>query len=139
MSRMIRRQQATQAAVDRFQGKPFEWGRYDCVRLAAFMLREMGHRPGLGRAGSYKTAKGAVGALRRAGYATLAEAMDGLGLQRIPPAAALPGDIVMVPSDGAWSGSLMVAVGNGRTIGWAEGLEAADVFQPVAFVAAWRA
>lgn len=139
MIEMIRRQQAAQATVDRFKGQPWQLGKNDCVRMAAFVLRRMGHRPQLGKAGSYTTGAGALRALKRAGHDTLAGALDALGLARIPPAAALPGDIVMIPGEAPLDGALTVAMGNGRVLGYHEDAEGAEVLQPVAFVAAWRA
>lgn len=139
MIEMIRRQQAAQATVDRFKGAPWQLGKNDCVRVAAFVLRKMGHRPQLGKAGSYKTGAGALRALRRAGHASLADALDALGLERIPPAAALPADIVMIPGEAPLDGALTVAVGNGRVLGFHEDEGAATILQPTEYLAAWRA
>lgn len=132
------RQAIAQAALKVFLGQPFQPGKHDCVRLAAFVLRQRGKRPGLARGGSYRSMIGAYRALRRAGFETLADALDTMGLQRIPPAAALPCDIIMVPAEGPFDGALHVAVGNGRTIGYHDGLPCAEILQPVQFVAAWR-
>lgn len=139
MIEMIRRQQAAQATVDRFKGQPWQLGKNDCVRMAAFALRKMGHRPKLGKAGTYTTGAGALRALKRAGFNSLAEALDALGLARIPPAAALPGDIIMIPGEAPLDGALTVAVGNGRVLGYHEDATGAEVLHPVAFIAAWRA
>lgn len=138
MIEMIRRQQAAQAAVDRFKGEPWELGKNDCVRMAAFVLRKMGHRPQLGKAGSYKTGAGSLLALKRAGYSTLASALDDLGLERVAPAAARVADIVMIPGEAPLDGALTIAVGNGRVLGYHQDLEGADILQPVEYIAAWR-
>lgn len=138
MIEMIRRQQAAQAAVDRFKGQPWELGNNDCVRLAAFVLRKMGHRPQLGKAGSYKTGAGSLLALKRTGYNTLAEALDAMGLERIAPAAARVADIVMIPGEAPLDGALTIAVGNGRVLGYHQDLAGADILQPVQYIAAWR-
>jgi hypothetical protein len=138
MIEMVRRQKAAQATVNRFKGAPFAYGRNDCVRMAVFVLRQMGHRPHLGRAGTYSSARGAVRALKRAGFASLAEAMDGQHLARIAPAAALPGDLVMIPAEAPFDGALTVAVGNGRVLGYHQDLDGADILQPVQYLAAWR-
>lgn len=137
MIEMIRRQQAAQATVARFKGQPHQFGKNDCVRMAAFVMRRMGHRPQLGKAGAYSSLKGAMAALKKAGFSDLAAALDSLGLQRIPAAAALPADIVMIPAV-AFDGQLTIAVGNGRVLGWHEDIETAEILQPVEFVAAWR-
>lgn len=138
MIEMIRRQQAAQAAVDRFQGEPWELGKNDCVRMTAFVLRKMGHRPQLGKAGSYKTGAGSLLALKRAGYDTLADALDGLGLERIPPAAARVADIIMIPGEAPLDGALTIAVGNGRVLGFHEDANSAEILQPVDYIGAWR-
>ncbi|WP_157134542.1 DUF6950 family protein [Sphingomonas sp. PAMC 26605] len=134
---MIARQQAAQATVDRFKDRPFAYGKDDCVRLAAFVLRKRGHRPQLGKAGGYSSLIGARRALKRAGYETLAGALDALGLARIAPAGVLPADIVMVASD-VFDGGLGVVVGNGRVIGWHEDSDKAEICHPLSFVGAWR-
>ncbi len=42
MNPMIRRQQAAQATVDRFLGKPLSYGKDDCARMAVFCLKQLG-------------------------------------------------------------------------------------------------
>lgn len=138
MIELMRRQQAAQTAVDRFKGQPWQLGKNDCVRLAAFVLRKMGHRPQLGKAGAYKTGAGALLALKRAGYSTLSDALDGLGLERISPAAARIADIIMLPGDPELGGALTIAVGNGRVLGFHEAVGTAEILHPIEFVAAWR-
>lgn len=63
--------------------------------------------------------------------------MDAHGLDRIAPAAALAGDIVMLPGEDAL-GSLCIALGNGRVLGFHQDAKGAVVMQPTAFAAAWR-
>jgi hypothetical protein len=135
---MVRRQQAAQAAVDRFKGEPWQLGKNDCVRLAAFVLRRMGHHPQLGKAGTYTTGAGAMRALKRAGFDSLGAALDALGLERIAPAAARVADIVMIPGEAPLDGALTIAVGNGRVLGFHEDMAVAEILQPVAFIGAWR-
>lgn len=138
MIEMIRRQQAAQAAVDRFKGQPWQLGKNDCVRMAAFVLRKMGHRPQMGKAGTYTTGAGAMRALQRAGFGSLAEALDSLGLERVAPAAARVADIIMIPGEAPLDGALTIAVGNGRVLGFHQDLGAAEILQPVEFIGAWR-
>lgn len=138
MNEMLRRQRSAQATVDRFRGVPFAYGKNDCGRLAAFALRQMGHKPSLAKAGSYSSALGAARALKRLGHADLASALDSLGLLRIPPIAALPADLVMLPGEGPFGGALALSVGNGRVLSYHEDLDGADILQPIEFVAAWR-
>ncbi|MCG7350042.1 DUF6950 family protein [Sphingomonas sp. ACRSK] len=138
MSELLRRQHAAQAAVDRFKGQPLAYGKNDCARLAAFVLRKMGHRPQLAKAGSYRTALGAARALQRSGFEDLAAAIDAIGLPRIAPAAAWVADLVLLPAEGPFGGALSVAVGNGRVLGYHEDVDGADILQPVQYLAAWR-
>jgi hypothetical protein len=135
---MIRRQQAAQAAVARFKGQPWELGKNDCVRMAAFVLRKMGHRPQLGKAGTYKSGAGAMLALKRSGHDSLGAALNALGLERIAPAAALIADIIMIPGEAPLDGALTIAVGNGRVLGFHQDAESAEILQPVEFICAWR-
>lgn len=102
---MVARASAAQATMDAFLDQPFSWKREvgkDCVRLAAFDLKQLGYKPRLSRGGSYSTALGARKALKRAGYANIEAALDDLGLARMPWAHHLPGDIVALPSDEDW-------------------------------------
>jgi len=134
---MTRRVEAAQATLDRFIDKPFTWGKNDCARMVAFHLRKLGHRPALAKAGSYRSALSARAALKRLGHEGLADALDALGLARIPPAAAVVGDILEIPGSDAL-GALAVAVGNGRVIGYHEDATGAVVVQPTSFLSAWR-
>jgi hypothetical protein len=134
---MVRRAAAAQATLDKFKGKPFHFGSMDCAQLVAFHLRKMGHKPKLAKAGRYSSALGAKKALKRLGYETLAEAMDGNGFERIPPAAAIVGDVIEMPGlEGP--GALAVALGNGRAVAYHEDAIGAVVVQPSQMLAAWR-
>lgn len=137
---MILRRDAAQATLDAFVGRRFAWGSADCVRLAAFAARQLGHPAPLAKAGRYRTEAAARQALKRAGFDTLQQALDKLFFQ-IPPAAALPGDILacrgVVEVDGAapWP-CLMVAMGSGLAVGFHEG--ECKVLRPIELVAGWR-
>jgi len=126
---------AAQASFDRFDGVAFRWSSNDCVRLAAFTLRKMGHKPALPKAGAYGSLLGARKALAAAGFDSLEAALDAMGLERIAPAAALPADIVALPGEGGWP-ALTVAIGNGRVLGFMGGR--GGVMQPRDYVCAWR-
>lgn len=133
---MVRRVAAVEATIKRFQGRPLTLGRDDCARMAIHCLKRLGVKVSVLKAGSYRNEIGAARALKAAGYDSLEAALDGLGLPRIAPAAALPGDILALPSEGSGV-ALCVAVGNGRALGFWMG--ECQVGQPLAFVAAWRA
>jgi hypothetical protein len=141
---MVRRVAAAQATLDKWQGVAFEWGRADCVRLAAAHLRNMGHKVSLSKGGAYGSVLSARRALKRAGFDSVADAVDGQGFARIPPASALVGDLLMLPGsdDGDTEiegmGALAVALGNGRVLMWHPDADGATVCQPVEYQAAWR-
>lgn len=112
MSDLLARVAAIEATKAHYEGRPFQWGRVDCARVAVSHMRRLGRRTrNVGKAGSYDSALGAKRALRRAGYDNLAEALDGQGLARIPAASALPGDLIVVPGSdsldaiGVWVGT----------------------------------
>ena len=129
-----RRVAAAQKTVDRFEGKPFAWGKYDCLRMAYFHARNMGKRPPAPT--KYHSAITAKIALSSRGAATLVELLDGL-FPRIAPAQAWAGDLIMMPGEAPF-GSLGVVVGNGRTLAYHEDLAGAGIVQPVLPLAAWR-
>jgi hypothetical protein len=133
---MIRRVAAAQATLDHFKGKPFVLGEADCARMAAFHLRQLKLKLKIAKAGSYKSPLSARRALIRAGFESLADALDKHGFARIPPAAAVVGDILALPAEDDL-GALAVALGNGRVLGWHPDAEGATVLQPTEFVAAW--
>lgn len=145
---LVARVEATQEIVDLWRDRPFVWGSADCARLAAAMLTRLGWKPGLARGGYYKSALGAAKAFRRAGFRDAADWMDDVGLMRIPPAAALPGDIYgFGHPDQATRVGLSIAVGNGRAFGFfdaGDGEARCQVFAPRMAVPgvdylAWRA
>lgn len=142
MSRTLQeRVDAVDATLRRFRGQPFEWGAVDCAKLGAFHLRQMGYHENLKlhKAGTYKTALGAKRALQRAGWGSLSEALDGLGFERIPPAAALPGDVLLLPGTDGFD-ALGVAAGNGAVVSFHEDAPGVEVLRIAEWSAAqaWR-
>lgn len=134
---LVRRRDAAQATLDRFKDRPLKLGRDDCVRMIAFHLRKLGYSVKLPPSGAYGTIRGALKELKARGFDNLGAAIDALGLERIAPASAIVGDILMLPSaDGL--GALHIALGNGRTVAYHEDLIGAGVLQPLEFIAAWR-
>jgi hypothetical protein len=131
-----RRRDATQKTLDRFKGKALKFGKYDCARMASYHLRCLGRPVKVAKAGTYHSALGATRALKKLGYNNLAEVADA-HFPRIPPAAALVGDLIELESDSPL-GCITVVLGNGRTIGWIEGQDVAVVLQPTEYKAAWR-
>ena len=131
---MVRRIDCTTQIVAQYINTSFAWGRHDCVRMAVAHIRRMGHRASLLKGGTYTSEFGAIKALKRAGFDTLEAALDAR-FDRIAPAAALPGDLIGLASSGDWP-ALTVAVGNGRVLGFMEGV--CGIMQPNAYKLAWR-
>lgn len=125
-----------QSTVARFSGRPLDWGKVDCVKMAAHVLREAGHTVPLARGGSYSTHVGALRALRRAGYGSLMEAVEDRGLASIAPAARWPADLVALPAEPPFDVALYVSLTNGRLLGVRDGMM--TIVQPHQFTAAWR-
>ena len=137
MHQMLKRAAATQACMTRFAGKPYDPATRHCGKLAAHALAKMGRSAKLLNASRHTTEAGALRYLKRTGFASLVDLMDAMGLERIAPAAALPADIIALPSGDAFGCSLAVALGEGLVLGLVEG----HAFQPLIphqFVAAWR-
>jgi hypothetical protein len=141
---MTRRVAAAQATLDKFGGQSLVWGRRDCARLAAYCLRALGHPVRLAEWGVYRTAVSAAVALRRRGCTDMADAMDTLGLPRIPQAASLPGDILgFRHPDQPMGVALGVCLGNGRALLYLEDGRAhvvsPNMGDPAIEYMAWRA
>lgn len=99
--------------MDRQRQEPFAWGRHDCaLGLAAGAVEAItgeNLREGIG---GYKTPRGALLALRRAGYSSLAEAISAR-LPEIHPSQAQIGDIGLIPSEGDIGAALCVVDASG--------------------------
>lgn len=137
MTPFQRKVAAAQATLDRFKDVPLRMGRNDCARMVAYHLRKLGHRVKLPPSGSYASVRSARREMTRLGHDTLEQALDSFGFERIPPAAAVAGDVLMLPG-ASDLGALTIAMGNGRVAGWHVDATGAVVLQPVEFVAAWR-
>ena len=113
MTPLERRHAAIEATMARYRDKPFQWGKVDCAKVAAFHLKKLGHRILISKAGSYQSPLGAARAIRRLGYSTLAEMADGIGLTPIPYSRMLLGDIAEVEGESA-IGAIGIYAGNGN-------------------------
>ncbi|MGN6208841.1 DUF6950 family protein [Asticcacaulis sp.] len=131
---MVHRIACASETVAQYIDARFQWGRKDCARMCAAHVRRMGHTVSLVKAGDYSSLKGAKAALKRAGFDTLEAALDAR-FDRIAPAAALPGDIIALPSDHELP-ALAVRLSNNAVLHTSNGGFA--VSEPLAFVAAWR-
>lgn len=136
---MLKRAAATQACMDRFAFKPVEPGVRDCGKLAAHDLHHMGRSAKLLNGWKGRTWASAVRYIRGEGFADLVELIDAMGLERIAPAAALPADLVAMPTDADGFGcSLAVALDNGRVLGLNASTGLIEPLIPRMFVCAWR-
>jgi hypothetical protein len=128
---------AAQATLDRFKDQPFKFGKHDCAQLVRWHLRAIGKPAKVAaKAGSYHSLAGGMRALQKLGYKDLIAAMDD-HFERIPAAAALPGDVIAMPGiEGP--GALTIALGNGRVVGYHEDAPGATVLQPIEMITGWR-
>lgn len=133
---IAQRAAVTTATADRFQGPAFEIGKWDCGKMLIWHLRQMGRRPKVGPGGTWKTALGLKRWLAAHGGSGAA-VLDGWGLLRIAPAAAIVGDIIELEGEPPF-GAFGVALGLGRVLAYHEDAETAVIVQPNRFVAAWR-
>lgn len=130
---LIKRVEATQRTVHTFKGKVFEDGRWDCIQMAVAHAKNCGQKITVP---SYSDVEGAARALKQLGFRSLGEAMDSY-FQRINTADVLVSDFVECPGTNGFS-SIMVALGNGRTLGFHESIPHADILQPLLISGAWR-
>ncbi len=140
MHNMLKRQAATQACMDRFAFKPVIPGSRDCGKLSAHSMHKMGRPAKLLTGTRHKTFAGAVRYIRGHGFKDLVELVDAMGMDRIAPAAALPADIIALPSeDGDGFGcSLAIALDNGRVLALNPASGLIEPMIPHLFVCAWR-
>ena len=130
---LIESVRATQKTVDAYKGKTFEPGKRDCIQMVIAHARHMGRKIKIPPYGDWTSA---AKVLRELGFKTLGQAMDHY-FTRIEPAKAMAGDILESLGANGFSG-LMIAVGNGRTLGFHEDVEFADILQPLIVTGAWR-
>jgi len=96
--------------------RPFEWGSNDCALFAMRCVEAMtGYNPAAPYAGKYKTARGAMGVIRRAGHTDLA-AFAAAHFAAIHPSAANVGDVAAVsthegPALGIFGGARIHTMG----------------------------
>jgi hypothetical protein len=123
--------------VKKYSGTKFELGSDDCVHMINYGLQQLGRPVNLIKLGSYSTPAGARRAMRKAGYASLREAVTGQGFFELDaPAMAWPGDIIAMPSVEGEDVALAFMASNGRAFGFWQ--DTAQFFQPLAFETAWR-
>lgn len=88
-----------EAAMDRYHGRAFEWGKVDCVTLQADAVRAMTGRDLMkGFRGKYASPKESLKLLRSVGYRSMAEYLAA-HFEKGEQALAIAGDLALVPSD----------------------------------------
>lgn len=110
----LRRHRALEKTQAKYAGKPFAWGRNDCVRMARAHLVAMGHRK-IPKIPPYSSGIGAKRALKAAGAESIEGLLDGL-LPRIAPAMMRIGDIAVMQGDELFD-AITICAGR-KFIGW---------------------
>ena len=136
MNQLQRRVAAAQAAVNKFEGQEFVWGKVDCFHIVAFTLKELGSPLKRAKLGSYSTPAGAKRVLKNLGYDSLESALNDQ-LVPIGAASVLPADIVGLPGEENLL-ALGIALGNGRVLGMVEDHPTVAIIQPLIIPQAWR-
>lgn len=138
---MRKRAKALDRTRDKFGAKEFALGSADCVAMVRFHLKAMGYKVPL--LPKYSTAAGARLALKSQGAKNFEQLLDNLGLERIPAAFMLLGDIALMaaePNEEEASdlGTLVISVGR-KVIGWYPGEPTLVNMELLASpLAAWR-
>ena len=138
MPEMVRRQTATQATMDRFRPKVFDWKTgVTCVHMARFHMKGMGHRvPTVPR---IRSALAAKRALLSNGWDWVEAMLDSM-LPRIAPAAMRLGDLATVPGEDGMD-CILICAGPQAVMGWHPETGAFVVYEGGIgeLSAAWRA
>lgn len=135
----------TDAVIDPFRARPFDWDGANCITLAHAQAVAMGHDvPDVPR---FKTVKGALRALKKQGANSTAELLDQWFERHEAPAFARVGDLVLLPGEtdlGARDDTLAsvgIADGRGNIFAWhpdkPDGLAAVKWAQ-AAVIAGWK-
>lgn len=136
----IRRKAAAEACWQRFYGKAYDPGKRDCVKLATHALIKMGHGSGPVKGLRYSTEAQGYKQMRKAGFKSLPEALDAMGLPRIAPAMAMQGDLIALPpgGDSPFGAALAVAMSDGLVLAFSHDHGICSTWRATAFQGAWR-
>lgn len=146
-NKMIRRQEAVDKTLARFNNRAFDIGEVDCGQLILTHLRNLGVKIPKGKLKKYKSLSQARAAIREAyGVTTLQEVCDKF-LDRINVAEAILGDIIELPAadDAEYNlGALAIYLGRGTALMFEESqpniVAARILFNEEAMpLGAWRA
>lgn len=125
-----RRMRAAEACRLRFQGKAYKPGTRDCPLMALHALRKVGVPVPWAKGLKWKTEAEGLRVLKDLGFKSLIEAVDSLGLPRVPPAMALAADLVALPTSHQL-GALAVCMGNGNLLAFTDHTGNAEVLTGV--------
>jgi len=104
----------------------YAFGTQDCWLFVAGAVDAMtGIDHGARHRGRYKTARGALGIMRRAGAADMAE-FAGLHFEPVAPVAAQIGDVMAIPTDDAFGFSLGILNGERVLVVTPTGIDSRD-------------
>lgn len=133
-----RRRDAVEACRALIEGKAYEPGKRDCLKLLLRAVRTMGGSTKVAKGARYTTETGALRELRKRGFDDLPSAIDAAGLVRIAPAAALPADILGLRTDeSAFGIAVAIYAGNGKAVAFAGGVGMTGKLEEPALMA-WR-
>ena len=111
---LVSRAAAVQRSLDKFAGRAFDWQDTTCLHLARDVLVELGHNPPV--IPPLHSAAGAARALKRAGFASVADIFDSLFLPDVIPAMMVVGDIALLPGEEGFDA--VVICSGAALIGW---------------------
>lgn len=136
MSSLESKIKAAQATFDKFNGKPFDLGKYDCARMTCFYLKQLGHKFSLLKGGQYSTEVGARLALKRLGVDSLTDVLDKHFPRLESAASAQTGDIVSTKGAGDTGDALGIVMHRNHILMFLEGVCAEVIVSE--FTGAWR-
>lgn len=88
---------ATQAVVDHFRARPFDWAGASCIHLAQAQALALGHA--VPPVPKFRTAAGALRALKKQGAESTAALLDQWFERHPAPAFARMGDLVLLAAE----------------------------------------
>jgi len=126
-STLIRRQFATQTTLTQFGDKVLDWENVDCLKMAMGHASNLGH-PLICKIPNYRTATGALKALKKAGYSSMEDLMKS-NFNEIPAAFAILGDLVLMEGSHNLD-SICLYSDRRKVFGWDETLDGMKVIVP---------
>ena len=135
MTKLEKRAIALKQTQDKFGAKPFKWGGCDCAKMLAFHLRKFSYK--VPKTGGYRSALGAKKKLTELGFEDLPSLVNSLGMEEIPLAFAMLGDVVSFESDDP-IGGVGIVWGNGNMMAFHESFATPVVMTMGKIDRAWK-